>query len=153
MEHDISIDIVICTYNNVALLDKTLDAISNQQVSSTVEWKVLVVNNNCTDRTPEIVEKYSQSGKLALTMILEPLQGLHQARICGAKNTTGDWIAYIDDDCLLDDDWIEQAAYFALVHPNCGAFGGQVITRLGNSTSALRTQSQVGFCRQKSWRK
>lgn len=127
MEHDISIDIVICTYNNVALLDKTLDAISNQQVSSTVEWKVLVVNNNCTDKTPEIVEKYSQSGKLALTMILEPLQGLHQARICGAENTTGDWIAYIDDDCLLDDDWIEQAAYFALVHPNCGAFGGQVI--------------------------
>jgi glycosyltransferase involved in cell wall biosynthesis len=116
MERDVSIDLVVCTYNNAELLDKALDAISKQRVSSQINWRVLVVNNNCTDNTPEIVEKYSRSGKLRLTMISEPQQGVNHARVCGVRNTSGEWIAFIDDDCLLEDEWTEQAALFALDH-------------------------------------
>jgi len=127
MEHGISIDIVICTYNNADLLDKALDAISKQRVGSKVNWQVLVVNNNCTDKTPDVVEKYACSGSLPLRTISEPRQGLTPARVCGVRNTSGDWIAFVDDDCLLVDNWIEQAAHFTSEHPKCGAFGGQVI--------------------------
>ena len=127
MERDVSIALVICTYNNAELLDRALDAISKQRVSTQINWSVLVVNNNCTDNTPEVVEKYSRSGKLRLTMISEQQQGLNPARVCGVRNTSGEWIAFIDDDCLLEDEWTEQAARFALDHPHCGAFGGQVI--------------------------
>lgn len=126
-ERSVSIDLVICTYNNAELLDKVLDAISKQRVSTQINWRVLVVDNNCTDNTPEVVEKYSRSGKLRITMISEPRQGLTPARVCGVRNTSGEWIAFIDDDCLLEDEWTEQAARFALDHPQCGAFGGQVI--------------------------
>jgi len=126
-EYGVSIDLIVCTYNNAELLDKALGAISKQQVSIQINWNVLVVNNNCTDNTPEVLEKYSRSGRLKLTTISEPLQGLTPARVCGVRNTSGEWIAFIDDDCLLDDQWTEQAARFALDHPHCGAFGGQVI--------------------------
>ncbi|MDQ3684797.1 MAG: glycosyltransferase family 2 protein [Acidobacteriota bacterium] len=122
-----SIDIVICTYNNAALLDRTLAAMSKQQVSPDVRWEVLVVNNNCTDETPEIVEKHLQSGEISLRMITESKQGLTPARVCGVKDTGGEWIAFVDDDCLLAEDWIEQAVRFAAAHPECGAFGGQII--------------------------
>lgn len=82
-----SIDIVICTYNNAALLNRTLAAISKQQVSPDVRWQVTVVNNNCTDETPEVVEKYSQFNGMSLRMIVEPKQGLTPARVCGVRNT------------------------------------------------------------------
>ncbi|MEQ9234991.1 glycosyltransferase [Coleofasciculus sp. E2-BRE-01] len=128
MNNHLSIDLIICTYNNAALLDRTLIAISEQQVPSEVEWNVLVVNNNCTDDTVAVVERHIQSGKLPnLSMVLEPQQGLTPARLCGVKNTTADWLAFVDDDCLLEEDWIAQAAKFALVHPECGGFGGRVI--------------------------
>jgi glycosyltransferase involved in cell wall biosynthesis len=56
---------------------------------------------------------------------------------CGVQNTTGDWIAYVDDDCLLQEDWVEQAAQFALAHPDCGGFGGKVILDWENATSSV----------------
>lgn len=128
MNNHLSIDLIICTYNNAALLDRTLVAIAKQQVPPEIEWKVLVVNNNCTDETVDVVERHIQSGKIPnLSMILELNQGLTPARLCGVKNTTADWLAFVDDDCLLEEDWIAQAAKFALAHPDCGAFGGRVI--------------------------
>jgi glycosyltransferase involved in cell wall biosynthesis len=127
MERAISIDLILCTYNNAALLDRALAAISKQRVSSGTSWQVLVVDNNCTDQTPEVVEKYLRSGGIPLRIVREPKQGLTPARLCGVRNTEGEWIAFVDDDCLLAEDWIEQAARFAIEHPACGAFGGQVI--------------------------
>src|SRR5690349_20421940 len=106
----LSIDIVICTYNNAAMLDRALTALANQQVSSPVNWRVLVVNNNCTDCTVSVVEKHIRSGRISgLHMVMEPQQGLNFARACGVQNTSGRWIAFVDDDCLLKPDWIEQA--------------------------------------------
>jgi hypothetical protein len=35
----------------------------------------------------------------------------------------------VDDDCLLAEDWVGQAARFAQEHAECGAFGGQVVPR------------------------
>lgn len=127
MNREISLDIVICTYNSAALLDRTLVAISRQRVSPGVRWEVLVVNNNCTDETSEVVKKHSRAGKVAVRMISEPKQGLTPARVCGVRNTDKEWIAFVDDDCLLAEDWVEQAAMFAAEHPECGAFGGQIV--------------------------
>lgn len=128
MNNHLSIDLVICTYNNAALLDRTLIAISKQEVSPEVNWQVLVVDNNCMDETVAVVKRHIQSGKISgLHIVSEPRQGLSYARLCGVQNTTGDWIAFVDDDCLLHEDWIAQAAKFAVAHPECGAFGGKVI--------------------------
>jgi GT2 family glycosyltransferase len=128
MNQNLYIDLIICTYNNAALLDRTLTAISKQQVSHQVRWKVLVVDNNCTDKTLAVVDRHIQSDKLPyLSVVREPRQGLTYARLCGVNNTTADWIAFVDDDCLLQEDWVEQTAIFALTHPECGAFGGRVI--------------------------
>jgi glycosyltransferase involved in cell wall biosynthesis len=124
----VSIDLVICTYNHAALLDRALTAIAQQQVPDDVQWTVLVVNNNCTDETAQVVERHIQSQKIPhLSTIWECQQGLNYARLCGINNTTRDWLAFVDDDCMLKPDWVAQAAKFAATHPECGAFGGKVI--------------------------
>lgn len=123
-----SLDLVICTYNNAPLLDKTLLAIAGQKVRPEAEWKVLVVDNNSTDNTQDIVKQHQAAGKIPhLTVVTETKQGLTQARLCGVQNTSAEWIAFVDDDCFLADDWVKQAIAFAAMHPGCGAFGGQVI--------------------------
>jgi hypothetical protein len=35
-------------------------------------------------------------------------------------------VAFVDDDCLLAPDWLEQTAAFARAHSACGAFGGRI---------------------------
>jgi glycosyltransferase involved in cell wall biosynthesis len=122
-----SIDLVICTYDNAALLDRTLEAMSRLWVPADVRCAVLVVDNNCTDETPEVVERWAAAFPLPLRRVREPVQGLTPARLRGVTETAGEWIAFVDDDCLLAEDWVEQAARFAAQHPACGAFGGRVV--------------------------
>ena len=123
-----SISLIICTYNNAPLLDRVLLSISKQKNSINCDWSVLVVNNNCTDNTTEVVTNFIHSGNIPnLSTINEVKQGLSYARLCGINNTTAEWIAFIDDDCILQDNWVEKAILFAKSHPKCGAFGGKVI--------------------------
>ncbi len=55
METAFSINLIICTYNNAALLKRTLEGIAQLKVPAHISWSVLVVNNNCTDETESVV--------------------------------------------------------------------------------------------------
>lgn len=123
----LSLDLVVCTYDNAPLLDRTLEAMSRLRVPADVRCRVLVVDNNCTDDTPQVVERWMRSFPLPLRTVREPVQGLTPARLRGVLETDGEWIAFVDDDCLLAEDWVEQAARFAAEQPECGAFGGRVV--------------------------
>jgi glycosyltransferase involved in cell wall biosynthesis len=126
MDRSFSIDVVVCTYNNASLLQETLASLEQLDVPAQIKWSVLVVDNNCTDDTRAVVEQFTNRRVLPLTIMVEKTQGLTAARVCGVKHTTAEWIAFIDDDCLLAPDWIEQAATFLRVHPACRLFGGRI---------------------------
>jgi GT2 family glycosyltransferase len=123
----VTLDVVVCTYNNAAQLDETLDALVRQQVAAGVDWQILVVDNNCTDATPDVVGRQAARSPVPLSLVREPEQGLTPARLRGVASTTGEWIAFVDDDCVLDPDWIQRAAEFAVAHPDAGGFGGRVV--------------------------
>ena len=121
-----SIDIIICTYNNVDLLSSTLQSLENQVIKTPVSWQITVVDNNCTDNTHRFVQDLKERTILPIEIIREFRQGLTAARLCGVRNTKKDWLAFIDDDCILAQDWLEQTVLFATNHKNCGAFGGKI---------------------------
>jgi len=144
-----SISLIICTYNNVFLLEKVLEALSKQIIYNDLKWSVLVVDNNCTDDTPKIVKKFIQSASIPdLSIVNEEKQGLSYARLCGIQNTSSDWIAFVDDDCLLQEDWVEKAVIFAESHPKCGAFGGKVILNWEVSPSEVLKKYEGSFAAQ-----
>ena len=126
MGNIISIDLVICTYNNARLLKHTLEAIAQLKVPDHIRWNVLVVNNRCTDDTVGVVKEQISNKVIPLKMVIEPKQGLTPARACGVLNTDSDWIAFIDDDCILETEWLEEAIKFIITHPQCGLFGGKI---------------------------
>jgi glucosyl-dolichyl phosphate glucuronosyltransferase len=139
-------DVIICTYNNAKLLDRALTKISLQKVSKGNNWNVLVVDNNCTDETAAIIDKHIYSQKIpGLRRIVEKKQGLTHARICGIRNTTSEWIGFVDDDCLLSEDWVEKAILFTLSHGNCGAFGGKVILDWEINPSPILVEHSASF--------
>ncbi|WP_448266971.1 glycosyltransferase [Nostoc sp. DSM 114159] len=139
-------DIIICTYNNAKLLDRVLTKLSLQKVTSNQKWTVLVVDNNCTDETADIVDKHINSRLMPnLRRIVETKQGLTYARLCGIKNTTSEWISFVDDDCLLSQDWVDKAIQFAASHPNCGAFGGKIVLDWETTPSPILIKESVKF--------
>jgi glycosyltransferase involved in cell wall biosynthesis len=126
MTEPVQIDVVICTYNRAQMLDRALETLRRQRTSPSVAWSVVVVDNNCTDETAAVVRRHAEAG-LEVAIVHEPEQGLTAARRRGVESTAAPWIAFVDDDSLLDDSWIEEAARFAREHPACGAFGARVV--------------------------
>jgi len=123
----IIITVVICTYNNAKFLERTLASLTQQQVARYLEWSVLVVDNNSTDETPEVVERYQKLGKIPkLRIVHESKQGLSYARRRAVCETSSDLIAFVDDDCLLSPDWLQQAITFCQEYPKAGAVGSRV---------------------------
>lgn len=136
--------IVICTYNNAPLLERTLAALEEQQVAPGLGWSVLVVDNNCTDETPAVVARYAARGRIPrLSRVGEPRQGLTCARQRGVASSDASVIAFVDDDCLLTPRWVEQAVAFFAAHPAAGAVGGKVIPHweVPPTPDALRQQA------------
>lgn len=121
----VTLDLVICTYNNAPLLDRALAAIARLRVPRGLGCAVWVVDNNCTDETGAVVRRHAADG-LPVRRIVEPRQGLTEARLRGARQSAAEWLAFVDDDCLLAEDWLEEALRFLEAHPRCGAFGGRI---------------------------
>lgn len=126
MTSPFDLDVIVCTWNNAALLDRTLRSLEAQHPVPDCDWGVLVVDNNCTDDTPAVVASAVARGRVPLRCVRESAQGLTPARQCGVGSTRRPWLAFVDDDCLLDPEWVARTVAFARAHPECGAFGGRI---------------------------
>jgi glycosyltransferase involved in cell wall biosynthesis len=131
------LDVVVCTYNRADDLDRCLHHLA-QQEGGQGNWRVTVVDNNCTDRTADVVATHAAQGGIPrLCRLAEPRQGLTPARQRGVRDSTSPWIAFVDDDCLVASDWIRQALGFIEARPQAAAFGGRVLPAWGRSPPAF----------------
>ena len=127
---DIAVSVIICTYNNGSMLDRVLDCLAGQRAPEEIAWEVLVVANNCSDNTARVVEAHRAAARIPRLRILdEPTQGLTPARQRGVRETSGEWVVFVDDDCLLDASWLAHALLFTGSNERCGALGGRVLPR------------------------
>ena len=128
MSHDrVSVDVVICTYDNAASLDLVLQSLRAQRGDGGVDWGTLVVDNNAGRDTAAVLQRHLAAGGLSLRVVREAQQGLTPARLRGVRQTSGEWIAFVDDDCLLAEDWIARVGTAARAHPDAGGIGGEVV--------------------------
>jgi glycosyltransferase involved in cell wall biosynthesis len=102
-----TVTVIICTYNRAHLLPETLPTILNQNIPKS-NYNVLVVNNNSNDSTGEILSVLSKTHK-NLSVINESQQGLSYARNTGYKNSSSEWVIYLDDDALVPENFINNA--------------------------------------------
>jgi glycosyltransferase involved in cell wall biosynthesis len=94
------ISVVIPVYNGENTLEKCLDSIIDQNYSN---FEIIVINNNSTDKTPEIINRYGDK----IHSFVETKKGRAKARNLGVKKANGDLIAMIDSDCIAPNDWLE----------------------------------------------
>ena len=52
--------VAICTWNRATSLAATLESLCAVRVPSGLDWACPVVNNNCTDRTGEVLESFAE---------------------------------------------------------------------------------------------
>src|SRR6266536_3691911 len=96
--------VVIATYNRADELIKTLKSLSAVQVPE--PWEVVIVDNNSSDNTREVVLKAAEAFPVALRYFHESQQGRSAELNTGIQASQGEIIAITDDDVRLEPDWL-----------------------------------------------
>ena len=100
----LAISVVICTYNRAELLANSLQTLCEQTINKS-DYEVLVVDNNSQDSTPNLTESFCRYYP-NIRYFLETRQGLSHARNRGWQEAKGLYVAYIDDDCKVPEQWL-----------------------------------------------
>ncbi len=101
--------VVIPTFNRASLLGETLDSLARLRPESVASWEVVVVDNNSTDETPAVVESRQASFPVRLRYVFEVAQGRSNALNAGISSTDATVIAFIDDDVVVAEGWLDEA--------------------------------------------
>lgn len=116
--------IVLPTYNGAEDLPETLASLA--ALSTTSDWELLVVDNNSTDATRDIITTAAARFPAPLRYIFEGEQGRSAALNAGLRQARGEIIATTDDDIRVNPDWLDQAAR-GLETLDCQYVGGKVL--------------------------
>jgi glycosyltransferase involved in cell wall biosynthesis len=120
------ITLIICTYNREKYIGPLLDSIAKNDYPTT-DYEIVLVDNNCTDNTRGVCEQFAEAHRdITLRYVVETEQGLSAARNKGIKEAKGDIIIYVDDDALVDADYIRIYAEHFASHPETMAAGGPI---------------------------
>lgn len=128
-----NISIVICCYNSEAVLTPTLEALSRQSLAKE-RFEVIAVDNNCTDRSMEIVQRLLTPGGISYRIVQEPVAGLMHARRTGVRHAHNDLLLFVDDDNILADDYLEKLLAIYRRNPLVGVAGSRVEPLVADDT-------------------
>ncbi|HKI87072.1 MAG TPA: glycosyltransferase [Thermoanaerobaculia bacterium] len=114
--------VVICTYNRAELLGDAIESVLGQDFNPE-RYEVLVIDNNSTDGTAVLVRHYPR-----VRYVFEGKQGLSHARNRGWREAAGRYVAYLDDDAVAPEPWLDLAETIA-EERQPAIFGGPIRPR------------------------
>lgn len=142
----------ICTFNRGPEIRDTLASLCAMENPGGRVERIVVVDNNCTDDTPGIVDAFAAgSPAIPVVRVVEKRQGLAQARRRLIEESTTELVAFLDDDVIADKRWAASVLDLMDRKPRAGVVGGKVRlvfqagpTRLATRFSSFLARQELG---------
>lgn len=112
------ITFVVPVYNRPQEIDELLESFIHQQNK---DFEIIIVEDGSTLNAQDIVEHWSK--QLQVHYLWQENTGPGPARNTGAREATGEWVIFLDSDCLLPADYTKIVAS-ALSEATFDCFGG-----------------------------
>ncbi len=114
---EISISVIMPTYNSSGYIIRTMDTIYQQ---TRLPDEVIIVDDGSEDNTVKIVQNYIDRHKDVIKNIkifTQKNQGAAAARNYCIKNVTSEWVAFLDSDDIWDKRKLEAVERVIVEHP------------------------------------
>lgn len=103
--NNITVSVVIPAYNEEKYIGDTLNSLLKSEQKTNVNYEVILVDNNSTDKTVEVAKKFAHG--MELRIIKESRQGRGVARARGFMEAKGEIILSADADTIFYKGWVE----------------------------------------------
>lgn len=128
-------------YNGAWCISKAIESVLRQNGN----WELIVVDDNSSDDTAEIVMSYGDS---RIRLLQAPAKGVTMARLHGTRSAKGEYVFYMDADDELLSGIIDRMEVICQTHPHCDVVvsdiehvyvsGEQVIQKYARGVSSGR---------------
>lgn len=132
------LSVVICTKDRPAALRRCLLALLENDYRSD---EVVVVDQGIPAVDQALTTAYAAHG-LPLRHVLMPQSGVSRGRNLGVKESSGELIAFTDDDCVPDKGWI--GALVTACTPSVDGVAGKVLPLPSANPSMVPVSSRTG---------
>jgi len=107
MQKKDKISVIIPSFNRAFFLDKCINSLCNQTYRP---LEVLIIDDGSSDNTRSVVKKYIKrwnSSVFQIKYFHQKNMGAQVARNRGIKESTGDWLQFLDSDDYLEKEKLE----------------------------------------------
>lgn len=99
--------------------------------------ELIVIDNNSSDGTARVVENFSKAVNFKVHYVKHTKVGYPHVYNRGLREAKGDWVAFIDDDCIADPNWYKRIKLVTTHFPKLSVILGSVNEYHIKSTAAL----------------
>ena len=119
------LSVIICTHNpRKEYINRVLKALSSQTLSQEL-WELLIIDNASDD--PNYVPSFDFSWHQNAQIFRETKLGLTWARIAGIKASQSPYLVFVDDDNVLEPNYLKNIIEIFQANPDLGSIGGKSI--------------------------
>lgn len=121
------LSVILCTYNRERYIYNVLQSIA---AGGFGDYEIVLVNNNSTDGTEGECQRFAKDHpEVAMRYCVEKQQGLSYARNRGIMESQGEVLVYVDDDAVVNREYLQTYADFFNRNKEAVAAGGPITPR------------------------
>ncbi len=107
--------VIIPAYNSEKRIVRTLDSVKSQTHRN---FEIVITDDGSRDNTAAAIKEYSHKNpELEISLSSQPNRGIGAARNNAISRSTGDYLAFVDDDDIWYPDKLEAVAAYLKRHP------------------------------------
>jgi glycosyltransferase involved in cell wall biosynthesis len=139
------ISVVICTKNRSKDLSECLGSIAS--INGNPD-ELIIVDNNSTDETPQVVNLFKKSVSFPVRYIVEKKTGYSTIYNRGLSQSKYRWIMFIDDDCIASKKWLSSFRTVVNTSHNPAVIIGKSDTLYSSNLFSLATMFNIWYWKQ-----
>jgi glucosyl-dolichyl phosphate glucuronosyltransferase len=120
------LSVIVCTWNRRDLLKAALDSIAASELPPTINWEILIADNNSTDGTRPLCEELVRSNPTRFRYFLESRPGKSFALNTAFENSQGEILAFTDDDVKVAPNWLAEILH-TIDTWHCAGVAGKIV--------------------------
>jgi len=125
VHEQMKISVIVITYNRKELLKNCLKSLVNQNFDKE-DYEVIVIDDGGNDGTKTLVKDFQRKFP-NVRYYYQINKGYGAARNNGLSKARHELVAFTDDDCIVEKDWLKKIDYCFYKFPTASAIGGSVI--------------------------